>query len=192
MTVMDLGPAARRLADLIANTEPGFLERPTPCEDYTLGDLIDHIGGFAVFLASSARKTTAETGGRGPTADAANLGDDWQTRIPRDLVALAEAWRDPEAWEGMTQAGGVDLPGEICGLVALDECIVHGWDVARTTGQPFEADDEDLEAVRPIVAQFGDNPGGPFGTRVEVSDDAPPLDQLIALAGRDPAWAPLP
>ncbi len=38
----------------------------------------------------------------------------------------------------MTKAGGVDLPGEVAGLVALDELVVHGWDVARATGQAYD------------------------------------------------------
>lgn len=47
--------------------------------------------------------------------------------IPERLVAMAEAWRDPKAWEGETAAGGVQLSGEIAGLVALNEVMVHGW-----------------------------------------------------------------
>ena len=54
----------------------------------------------------------------------------------------------------MTQAGGIDLPGEIAGLVALDEVVIHGWDVARATGQPFDSNPAVLEAVHGFVAQF--------------------------------------
>ena len=67
---------------------------------------------------------------------------------------MAEAWRAPEAWEGMTRAGGIDLPGEVAGLVALDELVVHGWDVARASGQDFTCDEASLEAVHGFVSQF--------------------------------------
>ena len=95
----------------------------------------------------------------------------------------------------MTRAGGVDLPGEVAGLVALDELVVHGWDVARATGQPYEVDVPSLETVQAFVAQFSE-PGmeearaGLFGPVVEVPEDAPLLDRVIGLTGRDPAWSP--
>jgi uncharacterized protein (TIGR03086 family) len=108
---------------------------------------------------------------------------------------LADAWRDPDAWTGMTKAGGVELPGEVAGLVALDELVIHGWDVARATGQAYDCDAPSLEAVQAFVSQFSE-PGqeemraGLFGPVVEVPDDAPLLDRVIGLTGRDPAWSP--
>src|SRR5438128_2331553 len=107
----------------------------------------------------------------------------------------ASRWCDPDAWTGMTKAGGVDLPGEVAGLVALDELVIHGWDIARTTGQAYDCDTPSLEAVHAFVSQFSE-PGqeearaGLFGPVVEVPDDAPLLDRVIGLTGRDPAWSP--
>jgi uncharacterized protein (TIGR03086 family) len=93
----------------------------------------------------------------------------------------------------MTKAGGVDLPGEVAGLVALDEVVVHGWDVARATGQAYDCDTPSLEAVHAFVSQFSE-PGqeearaGLFGPVVEVPDDAPLVDRVIGLSGRNPMW----
>ena len=53
-------------------------------------------------------------------------------------MQLRPAWRVPAAWEGMTQAGGATLPAPIAGQVALNELVVHGWDLARATGQSFD------------------------------------------------------
>ena len=47
------------------------------------------------------------------------LPPDWRDLVPARLAELAEAWQQPDAWTGMTRAGGVDLPGEVAGLVAL-------------------------------------------------------------------------
>src|SRR4051794_23978948 len=109
----DLTPAARRMTALVEAVPDDALGRPTPCERYTVADLPDHIDGAARAFAAAAVKQPL---GGAPSADSANLGDDWRERIPRHVRAVADAWRDPEAWQGMTGAGGVDLPGEIAGI----------------------------------------------------------------------------
>ena len=95
----------------------------------------------------------------------------------------------------MTAAGGLELPGEVAGLVALDELVLHGWDVARASGQAFDVDQPALEAVHGFVSQFSgpgqeDSRAGLFGPVVSVSDDASLLDRVVGLAGRDPGWSP--
>ena len=45
MTPVDLEPAARRLADLVAGVPDDLLDAPTPCPGYTVGDLVEHVGG---------------------------------------------------------------------------------------------------------------------------------------------------
>jgi uncharacterized protein (TIGR03086 family) len=184
----DLTPASRRLAELVAAVPDDALGAPTPCTEYSLGDLLDHVGGLAIAFTAAARKQPLDGGGA--SGDASRLGDDWRTRIPRDVLALAEAWKDPEAWTGMTAAGGVEMPGEIGGLVALDELVAHGWDVARALGEPYEMDDATLQAVLGIVSQFGDDRGDAFAPERPVPHDAPLLDRVVALTGRDPGWAP--
>jgi uncharacterized protein (TIGR03086 family) len=195
MTVVDLEPATHRLADLVSGIPDELLEGPTPCPAYTVGDLLDHVGGLALAFTAAATKATGDTGSQGPSGDSSRLGTDWRTRIPRDLAAMAEAWRSPAAWTGMTQAGGIDLPGEVAGLVALDELVIHGWDVARASSQPYDCDQGLLDVVHGFVAQFA-APGqeaareGLFGPVVVVSEDAPLLDRVIGLTGRDPGWSP--
>jgi uncharacterized protein (TIGR03086 family) len=190
--MIDLGSAATEMARLVDNVGDDMLDRPTPCPDYTLGDLLEHVGGLALAFTGAAKKDTGESGAQGPAGDASRLGTDWRTRIRRDLDALAAAWRDPEAWTGMTRAGGVDLPGEIAGLVALDELVIHGWDVARASGQSFAVEPPVLEAVYAFVQPIADGPPeereGLFGPPVAVSDDAPLLDRVIGCTGRDPSW----
>ena len=189
----DLGPAAQRLADLVGRVSDDQLTAPTPCPDYSLGDLLDHIGGLALAFTAAARKAPAAGG---PSGDASRLGDDWRTRIPADLLSVASAWRDPSAWTGMTQAGGIDLPGEVAGLVALDELVLHGWDVAVSSGQAYSVDAGSLAAVHGFVSQFS-GPGqegaraGLFGPEVPVADSAPLMDRVVGLAGRNPEVWPV-
>jgi uncharacterized protein (TIGR03086 family) len=195
MTLVDLGPAAQQLASLLDGVADEALDAPTPCPDYRLGDLVEHVGGLALAFTAAARKATDDPASqRAPSGDGSQLPDDWRTRIPRDLDALAEAWRDPSAWTGTTQVGGGEFPGEQAGLFALDEIVLHGWDVARACGQEYDVDEASLEVLHGFLAEFS-RPGqeafrtGLFGPVVEVPADAPLLDRVIGMAGRDPAWS---
>jgi uncharacterized protein (TIGR03086 family) len=75
----------------------------------------------------------------GPWGDASKLDSDWRASLPRRVKALAEAWRDPHAWTGITRVGGADQPGEVIGIFALGGLVVHGWDLARGTGLQLPA-----------------------------------------------------
>ena len=194
--MIDLVPATRRTAELIADLDDDQLASPTPCPAYTVGDLLDHIDGLALAFTNAATKQLPEGGTQAPPAgSAARLESGWRTRIPQRLAALAESWQDPGAWEGMTQAGGIDMPGEIAGLVALNEVIVHGWDLATATGRTYDAEPEQVEIC---IQTMGPQPGEErpvgddvaFGRPVDVSADAPPIDRLAAVLGRDPSWVP--
>lgn len=193
--LVDLEPATRRMAEVIAGVPDGLLDGPTPCPAYALGDLLDHVSGFAVAFRVAAEKAYPEGESTPPSGEVAHLGDDWRTRIPRDLELLAEAWRSPAAWTGRTEVGTAQLPGELAGLVALDELVIHGWDVARATGQDYDSDRATLEAVHGLLVGFA-QPGqeqmrsGLFGPVVDVPSDASLLARVIGLTGRDPAWSP--
>jgi uncharacterized protein (TIGR03086 family) len=194
--MIDLQPAAGRIAGLVAAVSDDQLDAPTPCVDTRLGDLLAHVDRFArSFAAAAAKERGPLTSQPPPRWDVAQLGADWRVRIPDQLTALGAAWTDPAAWEGTTQIGGGEMPAEGAGLAALDELVVHGWDVARASGQPFECDRSALEAclgfvvtISPPERRTGGD--GLFEPAVDVPADALLLDRLIGLTGRDPAWAP--
>jgi len=195
MDFVDLGPAARRMAELLDGFPDDALGAPTPCVDYRVGDLVDHVARLALAFTAAATKTVSGTAPDNRLGDAARLGDDWRTRIPPTLDALTEAWRDPAARSGMTRAGGIDLPGEVAAVVALEELVLHGWDLARATGQPYECDDRALDAVGGFVLQFAgpdhaDLRGDAYGAPVELPASASHLDRVVALSGRNPSWTP--
>jgi uncharacterized protein (TIGR03086 family) len=191
----DLTPAANVLAALVGGITDDQLTARTPCPLYTLGDLLDHVDGLALAFTLAARKEPAEASAAGPRGKASRLGDDWRTRITTRLARLAEAWQDPGAWTGATSVGGVDLPGEMAGTSALDELVLHGWDVARGSGQPFHVDDASVAGARAFVDMFSQPGtegmrGDAFAPVVTVPEGMPALDRLLGLSGRDPHWAP--
>lgn len=191
--MIDLEPATRTLADVVAGVRDDQLEAPTPCPGTSVAALLDHIDGFALAFRAAAQHSEPPGGSRPPVADAARLTGDWRTRIPARLAELAAAWRADDAWVGMTKAGGLDLPSDLAGVIALDEVVVHGWDLATATGQQYRVPQDPLEAVFGFVRSSAEqNPNGTpglFGPPVPVPGDAPLLDRVIGLAGRDPAWS---
>lgn len=188
-----LKPAARRLSDLVQAVPDDALDRRTPC-DIPVGDLLDHIRTLAHAFAAAARKDLAALSGPPPRPQFSNLDPDWRTTIPAALDELASAWAEPEAWTGMTHIGGIDMPGDAAGVVGLDELVLHGWDLARATGQSYDVDEESVQPLMGFLTHMAE-PGmvearqGLFGPVVSVPDKAPLLDRALGLAGRDPAWS---
>ena len=188
-TTFDLAPAAEELRRVVAGVRDAQLSDPTPCGDTPVAGLLDHLVGLTAAFARAAAKQP----GGAPEADAGNLPADWRTRLPAQLDDLVEAWRKPEAWEGVAEAGGVEMPAPIMAAVALDELVVHGWDLAVATGQEYRADEESASHALDFAASVGDDPearAGLYGPAVPVPEDAPVLDRLLGATGRDPRWRP--
>jgi uncharacterized protein (TIGR03086 family) len=188
--MIDFSPACKRTSELLTNITDADLAATTPCADFSVGDVVHHLGGLALAFAAAARKDRGSLTGTPPSVDAAQLDSDWRTSYPARLIELAQAWAEPGAWEGMTRIAGMDMPGEAVGLVGLTEVVIHGWDLARATGQTYDVNPEIAEAVLANVAEFAAQ--GPveglFGPAVPILDDAPLLDRIVALSGRDPGW----
>jgi uncharacterized protein (TIGR03086 family) len=189
----DLGPQALIVARLAAGTTREQLDRHTPCPGLAVHNMLGHLGGLAVAFRDAGRKDLGVTTDTNPGSVVPDIGPDWRETLPKVLDELAEAWRDPAAWTGETRAGGVTLPGAVAGAVAADELVVHGWDLARATGHEYEPDEGALRAAYGFLAAAAVNSGpgeGVFGPVVSVPDDAPLLDRVIGLSGRDPGWKP--
>jgi uncharacterized protein (TIGR03086 family) len=194
--VIDLDTAAREVIRLLDGVSDDQLTDPTPSEGTSVAALLDHLMGLSLAFTDAARKATTEPGtSPAPSASADDLDPRWRTALPSRLRQLVEAWRDPSAWEGETEAGGATAPAAQIGVVALDEIVLHGWDLAKATGQSFSVDPASAAAVfeftqasaRPENAASRD---GLFGAVVPVPYDAPVFDRALGFAGRDPAWSP--
>ncbi|UED85492.1 TIGR03086 family metal-binding protein [Streptomyces profundus] len=196
---LDLRPVADRLAALLDGVPDDRLDAPTPCPGMPVRRLLEHLLALTTAFRDSARKDLGpltDTDPDDPNAATPPLPDDWRRQLRDQLAELAEAWREPAAWRGATRAGGVDLPGEIAGVVALNEVLLHGWDLARATDQPYVADPASLRASIDLLSQDADDPDaraqGPFGPPVPVPADAAELAKAVALSGRSPSWTPPP
>lgn len=190
--VPDLRSAADGIARLLPQIDDEKLGDPTPCPAYAVREILAHIHGLATAFRDAGRKDLGPTTDSSPGDERPVLDDDWRTAIPQRLDELVEAWRAPGAWEGMTRAGGIALPGAVAGRVALNELVIHGWDLARATGQPYAPDEASMAVSREMLTPTGDDElrEGIFGPVVEVPDGAPLLDRIVGLSGRRPGWTP--
>ncbi|AZP16891.1 TIGR03086 family metal-binding protein [Streptomyces aquilus] len=190
---LDLGPQTRVVARLAEAVTDEQLAGGTPCPEYAVRNVLGHLLHLSVAFRDAARKDLGATTDTPPTAAVPDIGPGWREELPKVLAELAEAWRDPAAWTGMTRAGGVDLPGEVGGAVAVDELVIHGWDLAVATGQRYEPDPAALQATYGFLLAAAEDPsrgGGIFGPVVPVADDATVLERAVGLSGRTPGWSP--
>ncbi|MFD5751715.1 TIGR03086 family metal-binding protein [Streptomyces sp. NPDC127033] len=187
---LDLGPVCRETARVVDGVTEQQLPGPTPCPAYAVREVLAHLMGLTVAFRDAARKELGPTTDTAPGGAPPVLAEGWREELPRRLDALAAAWRSPGAWEGDTRVGGVDLPGAVTGLVALNEVLIHGWDLARSTGQPYAPAEAGLRASYGMLSAAGPGASDVFGPPVATAADAPLLDRVIGLSGRRPDWLP--
>jgi uncharacterized protein (TIGR03086 family) len=185
----EIETAAQRMATIVAAVPADALDDPTPCTDYTVAALLDHIDGFVRAFTAAGTKTQDDDGPPGPGV-AAHLRADWRTALPDGLDALVAAWRADDAYTGMLSAGGFEMPADSVAVVAIEELVVHGWDLARAVDRPYEATAGELAVIDEFFGQFGpDQRGGGYGPAVETDASASHLARVIAESGRDPGWS---
>ncbi|MFE5888468.1 TIGR03086 family metal-binding protein [Streptomyces sp. NPDC002285] len=187
---IDLAPQTRVVARLAEAVTDEQLSAPTPCPEMAVRNLLGHLLGLSVAFRDAARKDLGPTTDTDPGSVVPDVGPGWREELPKVLDELGEVWRAPDAWTGMTRAGGIDLPGAVAGAVAVDELVIHAWDLARATGQDYAPDPAALQASHDFLLASVDDPGrgSIFGPVVPVPAGAPLLDRAVGLSGRDPGW----
>ncbi len=196
-TRIDIDGAAEEVVRLLDGLTDEQLGDPTPCGGYSVATLLDHLMGLSLAFTWAARKTAPPADGSAPRpgqATADHLDPAWRDLLPGRLADLAKAWREPSAWEGLTEVAGVRMPAPLMAVVALDELVLHGWDLARSTGQPFTCTPANTAAVLEFThastqPEWAAGRDGLFGPVVSVPAHAPAFDRALGFAGRDPAWS---
>ncbi len=193
MTDVDFKIVTDQVIGLLGGVKDEHLADPSPCEKYTVGQIVNHFLGLTLAFTAAARGERGPHNDAPPETPAATAPENWRPQLEERLRTLADAWSEPSAWDGDAIAGGVTLPASVMALVALNEVAVHGWDLATSTGQPYELDPATIDTLTPFVAQDADDQAareGIYAPPVQPTENATPQDRLIALTGRNPYWRP--
>ena len=168
-----LGPV---LGGVIAGIRPDQLDAPTPCADFTVRGVLEHMIGGATLFAAASR-------GEEPTDPDV---DDPIAGIQAALGALGEAITAPGALDRTIAAPFGDVDGESFARFVVLDGLVHGWDMAVATGQPYEPDAELVAAADGFARQALDplRDGSTFKAAVDAPADAAPIERLAAYTGR--------
>ncbi|MDL5155391.1 TIGR03086 family metal-binding protein [Actinomycetospora termitidis] len=175
------------LADVVGGVGDDQWRTRTPCSEFDVDALVDHVAGWSTTFATGYADPEGRAPG-GPTAVEGDRAAAIRTAADRMDEALAAG-----AAQRPLSLGGAAMPGEMALSMILWEYQVHGWDLATALGRPWSPDPEGLEAslafAPMMLTDDYQGEGKPFAARVPVAADAPALDRLVAISGRDPHWS---
>ena len=166
LSALDRGLA--QLGTLVESVQPADLDRPTPCDDWTVRDLLRHV------VQGPANFATTVRGGSPDWSSSSELPEDWSSTFTSHAEDLRAAWTQHPDTEP-----GPDFQ--------TAELAVHAWDLATAL-------DKDTGALDPTVAERGwevmsaaltpENRGDAFEPARQAPQDADPYQRLAAFAGR--------
>ncbi|PZF97350.1 TIGR03086 family metal-binding protein [Micromonospora deserti] len=191
---MDLLETYRRslaeFTDRVAQVDPGQWSDPTPCPDWDVRTLVNHVVSEDRWsVALLAGRTVEEVGDR-YAGD--QLGPD-PAAAAREAAGQAElAFTHPTALRRTVHLSAGDTPADEYLHQLLAEHLIHGWDLAVAIGADPRLDaDAVAECARWFTRRITDYQRGELvRPGVDMPADAGAQDRLLATFGRDPDWAP--
>jgi len=187
---MDSVETLQRVIDetqrVVDNVKPEQLADKTPCTEWTVRDIINHITGGATMVRESLELGSVSPERLGQLMGGDNVGDDCAGAFRRAATQVMAAVRVPGALEKMVVLPFGEMPGAAAVGMGIFDVTTHACDIARATGQTIT--DEQLVEIALAAGKQMVGPEmrapGVFEDEVPVASDAPAMDRLLAFAGR--------
>jgi uncharacterized protein (TIGR03086 family) len=166
------------LQNVLRGLDSSGLTRQTPCTEYTMAQLADH-------LLTGMTRIGAAAGAQMPQRD---LDAPLETQVADAADAVLEAWRR-KGVEGTVELASTQLPAAAAVGILSVEFLVHAWDFAMATDRHVVVSEPVCDYVQGLAAKIVTPQlrAGRFADAVTTSADVGALDRLIAFTGRQPA-----
>ena len=183
MDTSALATAQDTAREVLAGVGPEQLELPTPCAEWNVAQLIDHLVGAQLWAAAGIRGAEMDETGEGSAAG------DFAAAFDRAASGALAAFREPGALDRTVNAGFGDMPATALMGLAVTDTLTHAWDLARATGQDTDLAPELAEAVlaqshQTLSESFRSEEGSIFGPEQPAPEGATAADRLAAFLGR--------
>jgi uncharacterized protein (TIGR03086 family) len=187
-TIATLERVVGEMTALVDGVRPEQLREKTPCAEWTVRDLINHVTGGATMFAVSAEQGSVPDDLVGQLMGGDNLGDDFQGAFHAATDRVTAAFRQPGVLDKTVTLPFGEMPAPIALSIAVFDVATHAADLAKATGQPMPADEvleEALALGKQLISPEMRQPGV-FDAEQPADDSAPAADRLLAFAGRRP------
>jgi uncharacterized protein (TIGR03086 family) len=186
MSTAELQRAFDATRAVLENVKPDQMDDDTPCESWKVKDLVNHIVQGALWFGASM-----DAGESQPFDDAPDYSAmDYMKLFDDGVKNSVEAFGRDGAAEKNVKLPFGEFPGAAFMGLATTDTFVHGWDLAKATGQDTNLDPELAKGVLEgskanIQPEFrGPDTKAPFGPECDAPPDASMADQLAAFLGR--------
>ncbi len=185
--------ATRQMRRVLAGVKPAQLSQSTPCSEWDVKALTDHIVGgparWAGMIAGDQPATPGALMSAAPGASHPDLPAAYEASAAKFLAEV----RKPGALQKTINMRGREMKvGDFVGIPALSDTVIHTWDLAKATGQESKLDATLVQATWELMAprMATAQPSPAFKAAVPVSSTADTQAKLLGISGRDPAWKP--
>jgi uncharacterized protein (TIGR03086 family) len=175
---------------LVDGVQPDQWTASTPCEDWNVRQLLQHLNNGSVVFAKAitGERPAGPVNAEERAAD--TLGEDPAEGFRAGGILIHDAFMTPGFLETRHETPVMgEQDGATIVHMRMNEMLIHGWDLARATGQPAALPEDLAEgALKMWQGVLGDRSreGMPFSDPVTVPDDSPAIDRLAAYLGRQP------
>ncbi|MBI3743340.1 MAG: TIGR03086 family protein [Chloroflexi bacterium] len=168
--------ATKRARQTVAGVKPAQLTSPTPCSEWNVQALLDHMVGTLNFVASSLSGT--------PSTKAAGSLQAFDAGV----AAVSKAARVPGVLEKKVKSPMGEMPGQVFLMIGISDTLIHGWDLAKATGQDTKLDPKNVELVHGFMSMQAEaaRKRKALGPEVKVPEHASAQDKLMGMVGRKP------